>query len=280
MRIPILVYLGVVLVFAALQRQLIFPGAASRGRSEARVQPGVGAELVALKTADGDRIVALFGPALGADGRPDPHPERCPTILFFYGNGMNLAASGEEFDMFRRLGCNVMIPEYVGYGMSSGTAGERGCYATADAVYEHSIRRKDIDPKRIAVGGWSLGGAVAIDLAARREVAGVFAFSTFTSMTDLGRVHYPMLPVGLVLRHRFDSLGNIGRIRVPILLGHGGSDELVPAAMSEKLAGAARAPVSRFVVAGAGHNDFFAVGSGKVREELGRFLEGVVGSGR
>lgn len=272
-RIPLLAYLGVTVVLAGLQTRLIFPGAASQGRPEAQVHPGPGSELVTLAAPGGDRVVALFGSAQTATGRPHPEASRRPTILFFYGNGMCLAACSPVFEQFRRLGCNVLIPDYLGYGLSGGEPGEAGCRATADAAYEHLRGRRDVDPERLVVGGWSLGGAVAIDLAARRPVDGVFGFSTFTRLADVASAHVPFLPVSLLLRHRFDSQTQIGRIQVPILLGHGDQDEIVPLDLSRRLAAAAPTPPRSFVVRGASHNDFFDQGSAQIDAELTAFLQ-------
>ena len=158
------------------------------------VRPRADAELVTLSTANGDRVVALFGPALTREGEPHPEASRRPTLLYFYGNGMCLNDTLEQFDHFRRLGANVLIPDYVGYGMSGGQPGESGCLATADAAYDHLQSRRDVDPRAIVAVGWSLGGAVAIDLASRRPVAGLAAFSTFTSMVEMARRNFPFLP--------------------------------------------------------------------------------------
>src|SRR5579883_1954620 len=165
LRSALLVYGGLLAVLFALQARMIFPGSETQGKPSSVVQPPRDAELVSLQTARGDRVVAFFGPALTPQGKPRPDAAKCPTILFFYGNAMNLSESLDDFRFFRTLGVNVMIPEYVGYGMSGGQAGETGCQATADAAYSHLLTRKDIDPTRIIVAGWSLGGAVAIDLA-------------------------------------------------------------------------------------------------------------------
>jgi fermentation-respiration switch protein FrsA (DUF1100 family) len=258
-----------------LQTRLIFPGAATQGDPAAVVHPPPGAELVRLTTARGERIVALFGPALRPDGTPRADADNCPTLLFFYGNGMCLRAAEDLFGDLRRLGANVLVPEYVGYGMSEGAAGERGCYETADASYDYLQKRSDIDPSRVVAAGWSLGGAVAVDLAARREVAGLAVFSTFTSLTDLGREVFPFLPVSLLLRHRFESLGKIGRVKCPVLIGHGRLDSIVPHAMSERLAAAVRSRVERYTVEGADHNDFFVIESERTAGQLRRFLDGM-----
>jgi pimeloyl-ACP methyl ester carboxylesterase len=259
-----------------MQTALIFPGRESQGQSWAVVTTPPGIELVPLRTADGERVVALFGGALTADGRPRDDAATRPTILFFYGNGDCLrGASGTLFDGLRRAGANVCIPEYVGYGMSSGSPSERDCYATADAAYDYLLTREDVNPASILVAGWSLGAAVAGDLAARRPATGLAMFSSFTSMGDMAREVYPFIPgARLLLSHRFENEEKIARISCPILLGHGTADTIIPYAMSERLAAAAGGPVTLVAVEGAGHNDFFAVGGRKVFGAIGELVDG------
>jgi fermentation-respiration switch protein FrsA (DUF1100 family) len=264
---------GMLAALFGMQTRIIFPGSDSQGKPEAQLPPGLEDLKVILKTASGDRVVALFGPALTPQGAPHPDAAHQPTLLYFYGNGMCLSAAAQaNFAWFRRLGVNVMIPDYLGYGLSGGEAGEQGCYQTADACYEHLIARKDIDPHKIVIGGRSLGGGVAIDLASRRPVAGLIAFCTFTSLTEMTRKTYPGAPTFL-LRHKFDSLSKIGRVGCPILLGHGALDSLVPCSMSKTLAEAAKAPVTFFVVDDAEHNDFYDVGERQVHDALVAFFK-------
>jgi uncharacterized protein len=275
-RIALLTWLGLVLVLYALQTRLIFPGSATQNTPEAEFQTPRGVERVALTTRKGEQVVAVFGPALTRQGMPHPDAATRPTLLYFYGNGMHLARAVEwELNAFRRLGVNVMIPDYLGYGLSGGRPGEAGCFATADACYEHLMNRKDVDPRKIVAGGRSLGGGVAIDLAARRPVAGIVGFCTFTRMADMARRRFPFVPTSLLLRHRFDSIDKLGKVTCPILLGHGSRDELVPPDMSQTLAAASKGPVTTFIVDGAGHNDFYLVDRALVLEKLGTFLDGV-----
>jgi fermentation-respiration switch protein FrsA (DUF1100 family) len=224
-------------------------------------------------TEHDEKIVALFGAAQLPDGKPHPEAAQRPTLVYFYGNAMCLNDALFEFEHFRRLGLNVLIPEYVGYGMAGGKPSETGCHDTADAAFAHLKGRKDIDPRKIVAAGWSLGGAVAIELASRKPVAGLIAFCSFTSMADMSRRNFPFLPSSLLLRHRFDSVARIGEVTCPILLGHGRRDEIVPIEMQDRIAAAAtRAPVMKFVVDGAGHNDFYAVGKDQVFQAMVQFL--------
>lgn len=156
--------------------------------------------------------------------------------------------------------------------MSGGKASEAGCQATADAVLAHLKGRKDVDPTKIIAAGWSLGGAVALDLASRGKVAGVISFCTFTSMAEMARRNLPLLPASLLLRHRFDNESKIAKVTCPILIGHGRRDTLIPHSMSDRLAEAARAPVMRFTVEEAGHNDFFATGGDQVLDAMRTFI--------
>jgi fermentation-respiration switch protein FrsA (DUF1100 family) len=171
---------------------------------------------------------------------------------------MCLADSFGIFEDFRRLGCNVMVGEYVGYGMSTGRAGEQALYQTADACWDHLQSRDDIDPTKIIVAGWSLGAAVAIDLASRKPVIGLATFSAFTSMSNMAHKLVPWLPTSLLLRHRFDSLSKIAQIKVPILILHGQNDRIIPFAMQSELFKAAKSsPRVKTVTILSDHNDLF-----------------------
>jgi pimeloyl-ACP methyl ester carboxylesterase len=272
-RVPLLVYAGVVIIFFSLQARLIFPGSQTQGTPEAVVRPPPGAELVALTTARGDRVVALFGKALTPDGSPRLDASACPTLLYFYGNAMCLRDASDEFTRFRRLGANVLIPEYVGYGMSGGQPGESGCRETAEAALAHLGSRRDVDRGRVVVAGWSLGGAVALDLAAGHPVAGVATFCTFTRMSDMSRRLFPFLPGSLLLRHRFENDSKIAQVGCPVLIGHGRGDQVIPFEMADRLAAAAKGPVTRVTIEEADHNDFFESGGERVATPLRRFIE-------
>jgi fermentation-respiration switch protein FrsA (DUF1100 family) len=260
-------------ILSLFQTQLIFPGAATQGRRDAVVHPTGGAEIVNLKTAAGDAVAALFGPALTPDGSPHPDAKSRPTLLYFYGNGMCMADCEGEFHQFRRRGFNMMVPDFVGYGMSGGKPSEQGVYATADACFDHLLTRSDIDPQRIVPTGWSLGSAAAIHLASTRKVPCLVAVSAFTSMADMARKHFPIMPTSLLLKHHFENEKKIRTIRCPIFLAHGTRDRIIPFEMSQKLATAAGGPVTKYDVMDGDHNDVFAVGGAGLFDAITQFVD-------
>ena len=260
------------------QAGLILPGRATHRQPCAVVAPPAGAELLYLPTECGRRVAALFGPALSNDGSPLPDAPARPTLLFFYGNGMYLNETVPLFQHLRRIGANVMVPEFLGYGLSDGPADERGCYATATAAFRHLLARPDVDPNRIVAGGVSLGGAVAIDLAAREStIAGLIALVTFTSIPDMARHLHPNVPIWRFIHMKFDSLAKIGAVNCPALIGHSTADALVPPWMADRLAAAARGPVTRLVIEGANHHaaEMLEVGGDVIFGAAQRFLEGL-----
>jgi len=275
LRIALAVYILLTIVLASLQTSLIFPGAASQGQKDAIVRPSSDEELLHLPTPTGEHVAAVFGRALKAGpGREirDDASDR-PTVIFFYGNGMCMADCMGEFLRLRRDGFNVIVPEFLGYGMSSGKPGEAGVYAAADAAYDYLLSRNGINRNKIVVFGWSLGAAAAIDLASRKPVAAIMTISAFTSMADMARGLLPFLPTSLLLQHHFENERKLREIDLPVFIGHGRRDEIVPYRMSDQLAKAAKGPVTRITIDDGGHNDVFEVGGEQLEQAIARFIE-------
>jgi pimeloyl-ACP methyl ester carboxylesterase len=258
--VALLFLAGIVEVRGSLEGKFIYPGAASQGRPDLVVPPSGDYELIPLQTRDGTRIVVQFGWALDSRGQKMPDSRTQPTVIFFYGNGACLAYMGTEFDALRRLGANVLMVEFPGYGMSGGKPSEKGFYAAADAGYDHLMQRPEIDHGRIVAAGWSMGAAVALDLASRRKVSSLVLVNAFTTLPAVARALVRWFPTSLIIKSRFDNLAKIPSVTCPILIAHGTRDELVPPVMSGQLAAAARTKVTSYDVIGGGHNDVFEVG--------------------
>jgi pimeloyl-ACP methyl ester carboxylesterase len=257
---------------ATNQNRLLFPGQLTRGTELANITPTSGAQLLRLAAA-GDEIAALFGCALAPDGTP-LDASSAPTVIFFYGNEMCIQRALGPFEFLRRLGFNVLVPEYVGYGLSGGRASEVGCYATADAAYDYLRSRDDVDPTRIGLIGCSLGGAVAIDLASRKPVSGLATLVTFTSIPDMVQLSFPRLPTSWLVRYRFESERKMRRVTCPVLIGHSTEDTRIPYAMADRLAAAAAGPVKRLRITGADHSttELLEIAGEQIAEALVEFF--------
>lgn len=182
------------------------------------------------------------------------------TLLWFHGNAGNLSSRAELMDRLRRLPADVFLIDYRGYGKSEGSPSEEGLYRDARAAYRFLVEERKIPPNRIVLGGKSLGGAIAAELATRVDCASLLLQSTFTSLADMSRRVIPFLPAHWFLRQRYETISKMVRIRVPKLILHARTDEIIPYEMGRRLFDAAPEP-KRFVELGdLGHNDWMHVG--------------------
>ena len=204
-------------------------------------------EPVAFETTDGLWLNGLFVKASGSSPRV--------TIVVFNGNAGNRAHRAPLAAAFQRHGLQVLLVDYRGYGGNPGTPTENGLATDSRAARAYLAGRRDVDPSRIVYFGESLGTAVAIELAVEHPPAALVLRSPFTSMTDLGQYHYPLLPVRLLLRDRFAAIDQIRRIRAPMLVIAGGRDRIVPIENTRRLYDAAVAAKMFLVLPDADHND-------------------------
>jgi len=177
------------------------------------------------------------------------------TILFFHGNAGNVTHRFEKIKLMSDIGFNILIIDYRGYGQSRGKPSEKGLYRDAEAAYQYLVHERGVDPNRIVAFGESLGGAVAIDLAMRHSLGGLVTEETFTSVHDMVRAIYPMIPPFLV-QTKFDAHAKISQVRCPKLIMHSINDEIVPFRLGRKLYEAASEP-KQFVQLQGPHNSAF-----------------------
>ncbi len=175
-----------------------------------------------------------------------------PVVIYFGGNAEEVSwtlADGRWPREWSRVGVN-----YRGYGKSDGAPGERALMTDALAVYDAVAGREQVDGNRIVAFGRSLGTAVATHLAAERRVAGVVLASPFDNLAAIGNKHYPWLPVSLLLRHRFDTVADAARNRMPLLVLVAEADEIIPMERSRALFDVWAGPKIWDVVRETGHN--------------------------
>ena len=270
-----LIALPVILVLFALwlrwrePSMIFFP---MRGIEQTPDQLGWKFDDVYLTAADGVCINGWFVPCPSPRARGEGSGEGSApvTILFLHGNAGNISHRFEKLAVFRELGADVFIIDYRGYGRSEGTPDEQGTYLDAQAAYEHLTKTLKREPRTIIVYGESLGSAVAVDLATKVPVVGVITEEAFTSTADVGQQMFPFLPVRLLVRNKYDTLGKIGSINAPLLILHSRDDEYFSMRHAERLFAAAREP-KRLVELRGNHNDAFLVSADTYRAALKDF---------
>ena len=276
-----LAYILLLLLAWLFQERLAFP--APRARLPDPKGVGVdNGERVELVSGDGTRLVGWYLKPVEGDGtstnlhnlhQPPPPPQPASGLLWFYGNGENVAAIWPIVREFQPPSTAVLVLDYPGYGDSGGRATEAALYAAADVAYGALASRPEVDPRRIYVYGRSLGSAVASYTAAHHPVAGLILESPLTNAADMARYHYRLLP-RFLLRLSLDNVANVRLVHCPILLFHGDADRLVPTAMGKAVAAAAAGPVQVVLIHGAGHNDTYDVGGKAYRDKVWAFVVG------
>jgi fermentation-respiration switch protein FrsA (DUF1100 family) len=227
---------------------------------------GLSFEDLYISTSDGIRI----------NGWYVPFPDAKVTLLWFHGNAGNLTHRVDQLrDLHHELGVNVLMMDYREYGRSEGEVTEEGTYQDALAAYDYLVNRPGLDPLRIVVYGQSLGAAVAVDLAVNRRVHGLVLEAPFASIRAMAAFHYPWIPFGKFLSTRYDSLGKIGKVDIPLLILHGDQDEIVPYGQGKNLYEAANSPKQFYTISGAGHNDVYIVGGARYFRVVRDFIQGL-----
>ncbi|PYP18799.1 MAG: hypothetical protein DMD52_01135 [Gemmatimonadetes bacterium] len=258
----VLAYVALLILAWLFQERLAFPAPRAPVPDPTRVGVANG-EKIELLTKDGTRLAGWYlAPQTVEDGS---------ALLWFYGNGENIATIWPIVREFQPPNAALLVVDYPGYGGSGGRATEAGMYGAADAAYAALAARPEVDPRRIYVYGRSLGTAAATYTATHHPVAGLILESPFTNATDMARHAYRIFP-SFIVRLSLDNLGRIKQVRCPVLLFHGTGDRLVPLEMGMQVAAAARGPVELVLLQGSGHNESYAVGGNQYRNKVWAFV--------
>ncbi len=231
---------------------------------------GLPFEDVTFTAADG---VALHGWFIPAPRATTPAGGRPFTFIMFHGNAGNISHRIDWAKLYRdRLGVNVFLFDYRGYGRSAGEPSEKGTYLDGEAAMKAMRARADVDPARIVLAGHSLGSAVAAETALRHPPAGLILESPFTSVADMAKRAIPFLPVGLFLTTRYETRQKIAKVSCPVLVIHGDEDEVIPFEQGIQVYEAAPQPKTFFRLRGAMHNDTYLAGGEPYVQAYVRFL--------
>ena len=220
--------------------------------------------------AAGEHIHAWWWPAVRA---------QAPAVLYFHGSRWNLTGQLTRIRALHEFGFSVLAIDYRGFGQSGGgVPSEESVYEDARVAWQRFTELVP-DASRRFIYGHSLGGAVAVDLAAELDrnaagdghgaARGLIVESSFTTLVDVAKaLSYSWLPVQWILSQKFDTLGKIADVKMAVLFVHGGADRFVPARFSQALYDAARAPKKLLVIDGATHNNSIRIGGDEYRAAL------------
>jgi fermentation-respiration switch protein FrsA (DUF1100 family) len=220
-----------------------------------------GVREVRLATPGGDQLIAWYAAA-----RPGK-----PTLLYFHGNGHGLMTRADRFRRFLDAGIGIFMLSYRGYSGSTGTPTEKAIIADAALAYEHLLGM-GVTPEDIIAYGESLGTGVAVQLAGAKPVRALVLDAPYTSILDVGRLYFPIMPIETILVDHYASDRNILKVKVPILILHGTKDRTIPFDLGLRLFNTAPEPKEMAALEGAGHSDIYEFGA---LERLQRFLDNV-----
>jgi uncharacterized protein len=253
-----LVASGLVALVWSQQRRLIYFPSPGPVPPAATMLPN--GQDVVLETDDGIRLGAWYFPV----------PGRGPAVLVFNGNGGDRSGRVPLAAALNRMGLSVLLFDYRGYGGNPGRPSEDGTAADARAAQAWLSSQPGVE--KIVYFGESLGAAVAVGLAVDTPPAALVLRSPFTSLPDVGAMHYPWLPVRRLLADRYPSIERISSVHVPLLVIAGDRDDIVPESLSRRLYEAANEPKRYVLVPGAGHNDRELLDGRQMLTEIEGFL--------
>lgn len=209
---------------------------------------------VSTRTSDGLDLNGYYWPPETGSG---------DIIVFFHGNGGNRNTAARVAEPLRRNGKGLLVASYRGYGDNPGRPTEAGLFADGAAFI--ALARRLQPGARLFLVGWSMGGAVALELAGREKVDGVVTIGAFSRLADVA----PGIARGF-LPDRFDNLAAIKRVQAPIFLFHGTADGIVPFAHAGRLREASGNRATLVTLNGFGHHFDFA----SIAPHVWRALEG------
>jgi fermentation-respiration switch protein FrsA (DUF1100 family) len=199
-----------------------------------------------FKSADGTQLHGLFTTPANPTG----------VVLYCHGNAGNASIGANTVRVLRdRHRLAVLIFDYRGYGRSEGTPDEAGLIADAKAARQWLASRTHQEESEIILFGRSLGGGVAVQLAADDGAKGLVLINTFASLPEVAANRLPFLFPNLIMHNRFESAGRIAEYHGPLLQSHGDADQLVPYSQGQKLFAAANEPKQFIQDFRGGHND-------------------------
>lgn len=249
----------------SLQRSMIYFPDTSEVPAAADVLEG-GQDLT-LHTSDGLELEAWFAPPT------EDAVDRDMAVLMAPGNGGNREGRAGLAQHLQDRGFSVLLMDYRGYSRNPGRPSENGLIRDGLAATD-ALEAQGFAPDQTIYFGESVGGGVVAALLSQRPPAAAVFRSPFTDLAEVGKRHYPWLPVGILLRDRFSVTEHVSRTQVPISVIRARQDTVVPAELSAQVAAAAPNLVEEHILDDADHNDPVMFGP-EIAEAVARIADEV-----
>jgi uncharacterized protein len=265
----VLAYVGLGALFYFRQDQMTFP-APSRFTDATPANVGIAFEDLHIPVVGSEQLHAWWIPAAQPSDK---------VLLMFHGNGyvlQQMVGPGGELLPLHRLGPNLLLVDYRGYGSSSpGTPNETRVYEDARAALSYLLTQRQVRIHNVIFVGRSIGTGPATQLALEHpDAGGLMLVSAFTSVPDAAKAIWYLraFPLSLFIHNRFDNLSKIGSVRLFVFLTVGTDDTLTPPAMTIALYQHANYPKRLYLVPGADHNGIVTQGGQELEYQMTGFL--------
>jgi hypothetical protein len=247
-----IVYLGFLLLLYITQRRIVFrpdptlADLAASGLAEQMTE-------IAIKTTDGLTLTSWWAPPVRPDRR---------VIVYLHGNAGHHGSRADRIRDYLAAGYGVLLVGYRGYGGNPGQPTEAGLYDDARANLAFLAAEK-VRPEHLVLLGESLGTAVAIQMATEFPILALVLEAPLASILHSARARYPLFAFDFLVRDKFNSVGKIGKVKVPLLLVHGEKDRTTAVRFGRMIYDAANEPKRAHFIAEAGHTDLMEYGFAK-----------------
>ena len=228
LRLPVFVYIGIVLVMWLFQNRIVFQPSTLR-KDTSRLTSPSNSDIFLTQDLGNEsyRIHALLF----------EHPSPRGYALYFHGNGGCIDHRSAYLQILsKRLEITILGVSYSGYGLSAGTPSEEAFYRDSETAYKYLTERYGVSNSSIICFGESMGGAVATRLASKHQVGILALDSTFTSLPDVAKLQYPWLPVRRLLRTNLPTVEFASKYKGITVQTHGTEDNIVPFSLGSTLA--------------------------------------------
>ena len=257
-RIGVLAYVGLLLFLAACQNTMIY-------------YPSRASQVALLQEAEDEGLQPWKNPEGAVIGWHTSKPAAPRRIVVFHGNAGYALHRTYYTEALSRLGWDVFLFEYPGYGARDGSPGRAAFLTEGRAALDQLLAA---DARPLFLLGESVGSGTAAALAAElpEKIRGVAMVIPFARLVEVAKWHFPYLPVGLLLRDKFDNVEALEKYRGPVVVVVAEKDEVVSAAQGFKLHEGYTGPKHLITLAGAKHNDFPTNFSAEWWKEMTAFL--------